>query len=92
MITYQAVSYTHLDVYKRQGIYRLSLTPKVAGTGKLIFDIVTKSFTDQIIIENIQVYANEAEALKNQSHEYLVSRLWKHLFLLYKYSKRREHR
>ncbi len=66
------------------GIYRLSLTPKVAGTGKLIFDIVTKSFTDQIIIDNIQVYANEAEAIKNNSSSdegnsitYLKEQAWK---------------
>ncbi len=69
------------------GIYRLSLTPKIAGTGKLIFDIVTKSFTDQIIIDNIQVYANEAEALKNQSQDddgnsitYLKEQAWKVAF------------
>jgi membrane fusion protein, heavy metal efflux system len=39
------------------GIYRLALKPIVAGTGKLVFDIKTKTFTDRIIIDSVKVYA-----------------------------------
>ncbi|MFN0188201.1 MAG: efflux RND transporter periplasmic adaptor subunit [Bacteroidia bacterium] len=66
------------------GIYRLALTPKTAGTGKLIFDIVTKSFTDQIVIKNVKVYADEKTMLADQSEEsansditYLKEQAWK---------------
>ncbi len=66
------------------GIYRLALTPKTAGTGKLIFDIVTKSFTDQIVIDDVKVYADEKAMLADQSEEsansditYLKEQAWK---------------
>lgn len=66
------------------GIYRLALTPKTAGTGKLIFDIVTKSFTDQIIIDDVKVFADEKAMLADQSEEsansditYLKEQAWK---------------
>ncbi len=66
------------------GIYRLALTPKTAGTGKLIFDIVTKSFTDQIVINDVKVYADEKAMLADQSEEnannditYLKEQAWK---------------
>ena len=65
------------------GIYRLALTPKTAGTGKLIFDIVTKSFTDQIVIDDVKVYADEKAMLADQSEEsansditYLKEQAW----------------
>ncbi|MBK9636936.1 MAG: efflux RND transporter periplasmic adaptor subunit [Bacteroidetes bacterium] len=66
------------------GIYRLALTPKIAGTGKLIFDLVTKSFTDQIVIEDVKVFADEKSMLADQSAEsansditYLKEQAWK---------------
>ncbi|HSO85948.1 MAG TPA: efflux RND transporter periplasmic adaptor subunit [Draconibacterium sp.] len=66
------------------GIYRLSLSPVVAGTGKLVFDIVTESFNDRIVIENIKVYADEKTALADQSEDagggditYLKEQAWK---------------
>lgn len=66
------------------GIYRLALTPKTAGKGKLIFDIVTKSFTDQIVIDDVKVYADEKTMLADQSEEsansditYLKEQAWK---------------
>ncbi len=66
------------------GIFRLRLTPTTAGTGKLIFDIVTKSFTDQIVIDNVKVYADEKTALAEQPEEsgssditYLKEQAWK---------------
>lgn len=66
------------------GIYHLSLKPATAGTGKLIFDIQTKNFTDQITIDNVKVYANEKTALTDQPAEssggditYLKEQAWK---------------
>ncbi len=66
------------------GIYRLALNPTTAGTGKLVFDIKTKNFTDQIILENIKVYADEKTALENQTEDagsgdisYLKEQAWK---------------
>ena len=66
------------------GIYRLALKPQTAGTGKLVFDIVTKSFTDQIVIENVKVYADEKAMLTDQTEEsansdisYLKEQAWK---------------
>lgn len=66
------------------GIYRLALTPTTAGTGKLIFDIQTRSFTDKITIENINVYPDEKSALADQKEEdngsditYVKEQAWK---------------
>ena len=66
------------------GIYRLALKPGVVGTGKLIFDITTKSFTDQIIIDNVSVYADEKTAIEMNPEEkgsnditYLKEQAWK---------------
>ncbi len=66
------------------GIYRLSLQPAIAGAGKLVFDIVTKNFTDQIIIGNVKVYADEKSAMADQREEsdgsdvtYLKEQAWK---------------
>jgi len=50
------------------GIYRLSLKPATAGIGKLVFDIKTKTFTDQVTIDSIKVYPDEQSALADQ-HE-----------------------
>jgi len=49
------------------GIFRLALKPTKAGTGKLIFDIETKNYIDQIVIENIHVYPDEIAALEVQT-------------------------
>ncbi|MCY7410908.1 MAG: efflux RND transporter periplasmic adaptor subunit [Chitinophagales bacterium] len=51
------------------GIFPLTLKPITAGVGKLVFDIKTKNFTDQIIIENVKVYADEKSALAEQPEE-----------------------
>ncbi len=66
------------------GIYRLSLQPVLAGTGKLIFDIVTSTFIDQIIIDNVKVYPDEKTAMDDQPEEsgsgditYLKEQAWK---------------
>ena len=66
------------------GIFRLALKPTKEGIGKLIFDIETEDYTDQIIIENISVYSNEQTALDNQvvidsgdDITYLKEQAWK---------------
>lgn len=66
------------------GIFRLRLTPNMAGIAKLTFDIKTKTFTDQIIIDSVKVYADEKTALAEQPEEaggsditYLKEQAWK---------------
>lgn len=72
------------DTASSPGIYRLALVPKTAGKGKLVFDIETESYTDQIVIDNITVYADEHSALDNQTETtisdeivYLKEQAWK---------------
>jgi membrane fusion protein, heavy metal efflux system len=66
------------------GIFRLALQPTVAGLGQLVFDIQTKEFTDQIIIDSVEVYADEKTAIAAQPDEaagsdisYLKEQAWK---------------
>ncbi len=66
------------------GIFRLALQPVKTGEGKLVFDVQTKEFSDQIIIENIVVYSNVQEAIAAQPAEsasgdisYLKEQAWK---------------
>ena len=66
------------------GIYPLSLKPTTAGTGKLVFNINTKNFTDEITIDNVKVYTDEKTALAEQPEEsgssditYLKEQAWK---------------
>jgi RND family efflux transporter MFP subunit len=66
------------------GIFRLALQPTHAGVGKLVFDIQTKEFTDQIIIDSVEVYADEKTAIAAQPVEaggsdisYLKEQAWK---------------
>jgi membrane fusion protein, heavy metal efflux system len=66
------------------GIFRLALQPTQAGKGKLIFDIRTKEFTDQFIIDNISIYADEKTAIAAQPAEtggneisFLKEQAWK---------------
>lgn len=72
------------DSASSPGIFRLGLVPKNAGKGKLIFDIKTASYTDQIVIDNITVYTDEHSVMENQvettvSDEivYLKEQAWK---------------
>ncbi|MEJ7694475.1 efflux RND transporter periplasmic adaptor subunit [Daejeonella sp.] len=72
------------DAPASPGIYRLALQPVQAGTGKLIFDIKTADFTDQIIIDSIPIYTDEKTALAAQPKEetggdisYLKEQAWK---------------
>lgn len=48
------------------GIFRLELKPTVAGSAKLQFDIKTKDFTDQFIIDDLKVYKDESSAMADQ--------------------------
>jgi cobalt-zinc-cadmium efflux system membrane fusion protein len=73
-----------VDAPSSPGIFRLALSPKVAGTGTLVFDIVTKNFTDKITIENVVVYADMKTALVQQLEHaesgdisYLKEQAWK---------------
>jgi membrane fusion protein, heavy metal efflux system len=66
------------------GIFRLRLTPNSSGTARLTFDIKTKAFTDQIIIDQVTVYADESAAMADQPEEsggsditYLKEQAWK---------------
>ncbi len=66
------------------GIYRLALQPEVAGMGRLIFDIKTPAYTDQIVIDNVKIYADRKAALQDQKPEegggeitYLKEQAWK---------------
>lgn len=73
-----------VDHASSPGIFRLALKPETAGQGKLVFDVVTKDFTDQFVIDAITVYPDEPTALKNQQPEgsnnevtYLKEQAWK---------------
>jgi len=66
------------------GIFRLALQPSQVGIGKLVFDIQTKAFTDQFIIDSIQVFADEKTAIAAQPKvedsgdiSYLKEQAWK---------------
>ena len=66
------------------GIYRLALNPTTSGKGKLIFDISTKDFKDQFVINDVMVYVDEKTAIAEaHSHEgtgdisYLKEQAWK---------------
>jgi membrane fusion protein, heavy metal efflux system len=66
------------------GIFRLALQPAQAGLGKLVFDIQTKEFTDQIIIDSVEVYTDEKTVIAEQPKDaggsdisYLKEQAWK---------------
>lgn len=73
------------DAPSSPGIYRLALQPKYAGTGKLVFDITTPDYKDQIVIENVQVYPDLKTAKSNEPEQgptgneisYLKEQAWK---------------
>jgi membrane fusion protein, heavy metal efflux system len=66
------------------GIFRLALQPTQAGLGKLVFDIQTREFNDQIIIDSIEVFTDERTAIAAQPKgaggsdiSYLKEQAWK---------------
>ncbi|MFT4521640.1 MAG: cobalt-zinc-cadmium efflux system membrane fusion protein [Bacteroidia bacterium] len=72
------------DTASSPGIFRLALQPKLPGIGKLVFDIVTKEYTDKLVIDNVTVYSSEQEAIENQDVTeksdditYLKEQAWK---------------
>lgn len=72
------------DTASSPGIFRLALIPNTAGVGKLVFDIETKDYKDQIIIDSITVYPNVSTAIEQQIKtvndigiSYLKEQAWK---------------
>jgi len=72
-----------IDTCSSPGIFRLALEPKKAGIATLIFDVKTKNFSEKFVINNVQVFSNTEEALKNPAVEatgditYLKEQAWK---------------
>jgi len=52
-----------LESPERPGIYRFSLKPEMAGTGKLIFEVEGQNTKSDVIVENIIVYADDHTAI-----------------------------
>jgi membrane fusion protein, heavy metal efflux system len=66
------------------GIFRYVIVPVKAGTGKLVFDIKNEDYTDQIVIDNVTVFADTKSAIASQKEEpkgnqisYLKEQAWK---------------
>ena len=66
------------------GIFRLRLTPERAGQYKLVFDIRTPAYSDQITIDDVTVYPDEKTAMDKQESDsgsnaitYLKEQAWK---------------
>ena len=71
------------DKASSPGIFRLALKPVTAGTGKLVFDIETEGYKDQIIIGPVTVYPDQKSAESAQqegpvgSITFLKEQAWK---------------
>ena len=66
------------------GIFRYAIVPGKSGIGKMVFDIQTKDYTDQIVIENVTVFADVNAAMASAQEEpggnqisYLKEQAWK---------------
>lgn len=66
------------------GIFRYAFVPEKSGTGRMVFDIKNKDYTDQIVIDNVTVYADSKSAIASQKEEpksnqisYLKEQAWK---------------
>ncbi|MCB0518664.1 MAG: efflux RND transporter periplasmic adaptor subunit [Lewinellaceae bacterium] len=78
----QSVTATEPEV---PGIFRLRMSPEKAGIYSLVFDIKTPAYTDKIIIENVEVFADEKTAMEHQAPSeggandisYLKEQAWK---------------
>lgn len=69
------------------GIFTPALQPKEAGNYQLIFDLETPSYSDRIVVNDITVYGDLAEAASNSTQEeesdaisFLKEQAWKILF------------
>ena len=72
------------DAPSSPGIFRLALQPAMVGNGKLVFDIQTKNFTDQFLIDSVTIYPDEKTAIAAQPAEagandisFLKEQAWK---------------
>lgn len=84
LIVGESVLRQSADTASAPGIYRLALVPNLAGTGKLVFDIETDSYTDQVVMDNMVVYSDEHAASHSQTGAtisgeivYLKEQAWK---------------
>lgn len=66
------------------GIFRFALVPPATGSAKLVFDVKNKDYTDQLVIDNITVFADEKAAIASKKEEpkgnqisYLKEQAWK---------------
>jgi len=66
------------------GIYRFAVVPTKSGIGKMVFEIKNPIYTDQIVIENVMVYADVKTAMDSPKEEqkgntisYLKEQAWK---------------
>lgn len=73
-----------VDAPSSPGIFTPSLQPKEAGVYQLVFDLTTPSYTDRIVLDDIQVYATEEEAQaamadegEDSSISFLKEQAWK---------------
>ncbi len=48
------------------GIFRLHMTPEKPGFYKLVFDIKTPAYTDQVVLDSVAVFPDEKTALAQQ--------------------------
>jgi RND family efflux transporter MFP subunit len=75
----------HTDTLMVPGIFRLRMKPEQSGKGRLVVDIKTKNTSDQITINDIMVYADEAAAMaanppteeNGNNISYLKEQAWK---------------
>lgn len=66
------------------GIFRYAIVPGKTGIGKMVFDIQTKDYADQIVIDNVTVFtdakaaqAAQKEVTKGNEISYLKEQAWK---------------
>jgi len=72
------------DAPSSPGIFTSSLQPQQAGSYQLVFDLITPSYTDKVVLEGIQVYENSEAARvalgasqEDQSISFLKEQAWK---------------
>ena len=57
------------DAPQIPGIFRLRMTPEKPGLYKLVFDIKTPDYTDQVVLDSVTVFADEKTAIAQQEPE-----------------------
>ena len=83
MVDENTISQTS-TVSSSPGIFRYAIVPVKTGVGKLVFDIKNKDYTDQIVIDNVTVFADATSAIASAKEEhkgneisYLKEQVWK---------------